>query len=119
MAVKSKIDQIRDEIQRIGAWTPDIFKPRLDVAWHFSDMVVTGKRVTSIPFDLLLEVFKSIPSGAGEDAFWKSVDTTNFDALFERQVQALKAEWDKEDRLKNRRLNRLKGKQKKKVRTKK
>ena len=100
MVAKSKIDQIRDEILRIGAWTPDIFKPRLDVAWHFSDMVVTGKRATTVPFELLLEVFKTIPDGAGEDAFWKTLDATDFEALYERQLQTLKAEWDKVDRMK-------------------
>ena len=112
MRERSKIDQIRDEIDRIGAWTPDVFKPRLDVSWHFSDMVVTGKRRTAIPFQLLLTVLKSIPADAGEDAFWKAVDSTDFDALHEKLMQAQLAEWKKEDRLAKRRLNQSKVKRK-------
>ena len=110
MAIQTKIGIIRDEIKRIGAYSPDVFKPGLDVFWHFSDMVVKGNRVESIPFELLYEVIKNIPDGAGEDAFWRAVDATDFDAFYDRLAREQQEEWEKAARLERRRLARLKGK---------
>ena len=81
--------------------------PRLDVFWHFSNIVIKGKRVESFPFELLLEVFKGIPGGAGEDAFWKTVDATDFNALYDRLTREMQEEWARQDRLERRRLSRL------------
>lgn len=112
MAIQTKIGIIRDEIKRIGAYSPDVFRPQLDVSWHFSDMTVRGKRVESFPFELLHEVFKNIPDGAGEDAFWMAVDATDFDALYDRLARVQQEEWERIDRLERRRLSRLKTKKK-------
>lgn len=112
MAIQTKIGIIRDEIKRIGAYSPDVFNPKLDVYWQFSDMVVRGKRLESFPFELLHEVFKNIPYGAGEDAFWRAVDATDFNALYDRLAQEQKEEWEKAAHLERRRLARLKAKEK-------
>lgn len=112
MAIQTKIGIIRDEIKRIGAYSPDVFKPQLDVSWYFSDMTVRGKRAESFPFELLYEVLKKIPDGAGEDGFWAAVDSTDFDALYDRLAREQQEEWKRIDRLERRRLSRLKAKEK-------
>ena len=75
-------------------------------------MTVEGKRVESFPFELLYKVFKNIPDGAGEDAFWMAVDATDFDALYDRLTRAQQEEWERIDRLERRRLSRVKAKKK-------
>ncbi len=85
MRPMTKIDFIRNEFLRIGCTNPAyVLDHRLHVEWHFSDILIRGKKVRFIDYEMLVEILKDIPDNVGEDRFWQIVENTNMQELADR-----------------------------------
>lgn len=88
--MKTKIGFLRDEFLRIGCERPlDPWAPPLTASWYYAKISVRGKCVEIFDYDMLCEVLKGIPDGAGEDCFWNQVRATDFNELANRLNQEM------------------------------
>jgi len=88
MAKITKIDLIRDELNRIASPDDrkDIYAPAMKASWSFSRVMIIGKlRMQGFDFNGVLEILKSVPNQAGEIYFWRTVESTDLFALEARQ----------------------------------
>ena len=94
MRPMTKIDFIRNEFIRIGCPSPAyVLDYRLNVEWHFSNIIIRGKKIRSIDYDMLVEILKGIPDNAGEDKFWQIFENTNMQELADRINERLLKEF--------------------------
>ncbi len=81
----TKIDFIRNEFLRIGCPSPAyVLDYRLTVEWNFTDILIRGKKVRSIDYEMLVEILKGIPDNVGEERFWQMFENTNMQKLADR-----------------------------------
>jgi hypothetical protein len=80
MAKITKIGMVRDELDRIASAEDrqDLVVPTMKASWSFTRMMVIGKlKMQAFDFDVLQELLKKVPTGAGEMQFWHEVDAAN------------------------------------------
>jgi hypothetical protein len=88
--MSTKIGIVRSEFLRIGCGpTKDPWNPALSASWYYGKVSVRGNYHEQFDYEMLLEVLKSIPDGAGETFFWNRVRATDFNAMAERLNQAM------------------------------
>ena len=102
MPKESKIGSIRDELSRIASRDDrqDIFSPTMMASWSYTRVLVIGKtKMDAFDFDVLSEILKRIPSGAGEVYFWNTVGSTDqsvFGEKLDRECQVIQLrEWQR------------------------